>query len=183
MYRLVLALLAVFAMAAVYFPVLTNRQLESSQSYPSPKMVEPIKPVVSGKPVRLTIPRLGIDIDVIEGVYNPTNRTWTLGKKTAQYATNTPLVNDTAGNTFIYGHNNQYVFASLPKITSDDEVVVTTAEGVRFYYRFKISSDVNPHEVEAIKYQGPPILTLQTCVGGYFEQRRLFKFDFIKSEV
>jgi hypothetical protein len=63
----------------------------------------PQQPVVfKGEPVRLQIPALKIDLNVIDGYYNKNSKTWTLTKDMAQYATITPQPNNQEGNTFIY---------------------------------------------------------------------------------
>ncbi len=181
MIKLALAAISVIALMAVYIPLLSTKHVEGNRSVVIKKAVT-VKPIVSGKPVSISIPTLGIELPVVDGAYDPASRTWSLGKKTAQYAANTPLANDTAGNTFIYGHNNKYVFGSLLNIQPGDEIILTTAEGVRFYYKYRTSFDVKPHEVDSIKHQGAPMLTVQTCVGQYFEHRRMFQFDFVSSE-
>src|SRR5687767_5993851 len=43
--------------------------------------------VLAGTPTRLVIPRLGIDIQVIDGTYNPKNGTWSLTRQNAHFAT------------------------------------------------------------------------------------------------
>ncbi len=137
---------------------------------------------ISGEPVRLTIARIGLDLPVVDGVYSPQTHTWSLGRTTAQYAVTTPLPNDLTGNTFIYGHNNAHVFGKLLAIQPGDELVLSMADGKRFHYLYRTSFDVSPLNVEAIKYEGAPVLTIQTCVGQLFEQRRMFRFDFQYAE-
>ncbi len=137
-------------------------------------------PIVSGKPIQIIVPSLGIDLPVVDGVYDPQAHTWSLGKHTAQFAVTTPFANDTSGNTFIYGHNSQYVFNKLLYIETDAEVQIVTDNNKVFTYRYKKNFDVQPQQVDSIKHTGAPMLTIQTCVGQYLEQRRMFQFDFIK---
>src|SRR5581483_3056540 len=76
----------------------------------------PKKPVTSGRPIRIVIPSLNIDLPVDEGFYNESDGSWTLSGYHAQFAMLSQLANDYSGNTFIYGHNNPYVFEHLNRI-------------------------------------------------------------------
>jgi len=137
------------------------------------------KPVVakSGKPVHLTITSVGVDLTVIDGVYDAKSQTWTLTKDKAQYAMVTPLANNTEGNTFIYGHNRVGVLHTLNRIKTGDEAVVKTDNGLTFTYKFVSAYETNPNDDTLFHYQGPPILTIQTCSGLWFQNRQLFTFD------
>lgn len=135
--------------------------------------------VVSGKPVRIEIPSLNIDLNVAEGRYNSAAQTWTLSKDKAHYAINTPLANNAEGNTFIYGHNRKAVFARLPNIKSGAIAIVTTDNGHRFTYKFRSAYETKPSDDSLFAYEGPAILTLQTCSGIWYQNRQLFTFDFI----
>ena len=70
----------------------------------------PTPVLVEGEPVHLSIPRLNINLDIINGVYDPTTQTWTLTDNKAEYATITTEPNNESGNTLIYGHNIDQVF-------------------------------------------------------------------------
>jgi len=151
-----------------------------SALYPSnykPVVVQPS--AVYGKPVRLDLPSLGLSLQVIDGYFNSQTRTWTLTTDKAQYATITPEPNNAAGNTFIYGHYRRNVFANLHKITVGDVAVIRTSNDHLFTYRFRSSRITNPNDVALFSYQGPPILTLQTCTGLFYQNRQLFTFDLI----
>ncbi len=133
---------------------------------------------VEGKPVRIQIPSLGIDLPVIDGYYNARERSWTLTNTKAQYATITPKANNIAGNTFVYGHRLHNVFGHLDQITSGAKAVITTDNGHTFTYTFRSSRETSPNDDSLFRYQGAPILTLQTCSGAWDQNRRLFTFDF-----
>ena len=94
------------------------------------------------------------------------------------YAVNTPLANNREGNTFIYGHNRKDVFRKLSGVKAGDEAVITTDNGHTFVYRFKAAYETNPNDATVFQYQGPSILTVQTCSGMRFENRQLFTFTF-----
>jgi LPXTG-site transpeptidase (sortase) family protein len=143
----------------------------------------PQQPVVfKGEPVRLQIPALKIDLNVIDGYYNKNSKTWTLTKDMAQYATITPQPNNQEGNTFIYGHNRPGVFNTLSKIAVGDEAIITTDNGHVFTYRFRTAYETNPNDNSLFQYTGAPILTVQTCSGVWYQNRQLFTFDLVKAQ-
>jgi LPXTG-site transpeptidase (sortase) family protein len=135
-----------------------------------------------GEPVRIQIPSLKIDLNVIDGYYNKSSKTWTLTKDMAQYATVTPLPNNLEGNTFIYAHNRQGVFKDLSKIRVGDEAIITTDNNHTFTYKFRTSYETNPNDNSLFGYRGAPILTLQTCSGVWYQNRQLFTFDLVSAQ-
>lgn len=135
---------------------------------------------IEGKPVTMQIPSLNIDLPVANGYYNTSSKTWTLSNDKAHFATITPEPNNQAGNTFIYGHNRKQVFASLNKIKPGAEVTIKTDNNHVFTYKFVSSYETNPNDDRLFKYQGAPILTLQTCSGLWYQNRQLFRFDLVK---
>lgn len=145
---------------------------------------EPETPkTVSGHPIQLIIPSLGIDVPVVDGSYNSTNGEWTLFDTKAQYALPTVLPNDTTGNTLIYGHYNKYVFKKLPNIADGAEVIILTTEGYRFIYSFTSLEAVAPTNVDVFLYKGPSRLTIQTCTGRFMQNRQLHYFNFVRYEI
>lgn len=135
---------------------------------------------VGGKPVRITIPSVGIDVPVIDGVYNYRSKTWTLTESSAQYALITPEANNTTGNTFIYAHNRHQLFGPLLSLQSGATATVYTNNGHRFIYRLNGSRVTKPSDDSLFDYQGPSMLTLQTCSGLWFQNRSLYSFDFVE---
>lgn len=137
-------------------------------------------PTISGNPTHLTIPSVGIDLNVIPGYYYPKTQSWTLSLDSAQYATMTPKPNNKSGATFIYGHYRLHVFYTLPKIQPGDQAVITTDNGHTFTYTFISYTVTNPSNTELFTYKGKPVLILQTCTGVHFQNRQLFLFDLTK---
>jgi LPXTG-site transpeptidase (sortase) family protein len=131
---------------------------------------------VSGVPAHIDVPATGISVDVQPGYYNKSSQTWTLSLNKAQYATITPEANDGNGNTFIYGHNRPEVFFKLLKAQPGDEAIVTTTNHHKFVYKMTSRHDTKPSDDSLFRYQGPPILTLQTCSGFWYQNRSLFVF-------
>jgi LPXTG-site transpeptidase (sortase) family protein len=135
---------------------------------------------ISGTPTHIAIPSVDISVDIEPGYYNKSNQTWTLSSSKAEYATITPKANNGSGNTFIYGHNRWAVFYKLLKVRPGDEAIVTTANNHTFTYKLVRQKVTQPTDNSLFGYQGPPILTLQTCSGLWYQDRSLFIFNLEK---
>lgn len=138
-----------------------------------------INQMIQGKPVRLVVASLNIDVKVADGVYNSKSQTWTLSKDKAHYALMTPEPNNQEGNTFIYGHNRPEVFARLSKLAVGQDAVIYTDNNHVFTYRFRSAYETNPNDDSLFAYKGAPILTLQTCSGLWYQNRFLMTFDLV----
>lgn len=137
---------------------------------------------IKGTPNHIELPAVGISLEVIPGYYNKTTQAWTLSNTQAMYATVTAPANNHDGNTFIYGHNKPAVFYKLLQIKVGDQAIVTTSNGHRFAYKMVSRRDVKPNDGSLFTYQGPPILTLQTCSGFWYQNRSLFVFDLVEAK-
>lgn len=137
--------------------------------------------IISGHPMRLQIPSLGFDLQIIDGIYNNKSQTWNLTTNEVQYATVTPEPNNSNGNTFMYGHNRREVFEFLYKIQPGAQAVVTTDNNHVFTYAYVGAHTTDPNDDSLFKYQGPPILTLQTCSGVMYQYRQLFTFSLVSA--
>jgi LPXTG-site transpeptidase (sortase) family protein len=135
---------------------------------------------IAGKPTRIKIPAVMIDLPVTDGLYNAETGKWTLTTDKAQYAVMTPYANNVEGNTFIYGHNRRSVFASLLNLKVGDMVYLETDNHKVFEYKLRSYQDVSPTDVSLFTYRGKPILTIQTCSGTWYQNRRMFTFDFVQ---
>jgi hypothetical protein len=162
----------------VYHKTIALTRVQQTPSLPStPKIV-----VVSGLPVRIVIPSESVDLPVIPGYYNSSNDTWTLSGYKAQFAMVSTLANDYGGNTFIYGHNNNFVFGPLRHVTPalGAQAVLYSSNGHIFSYTFQKVASVGPDDTTVLNYDGPPILTIQTCTGSLNEWRTMYTFAFEK---
>lgn len=133
-------------------------------------------------PLRIQINRLGIDLAVAKGYYNPDTAAWTLGNNEAFFAVGSAEINTEKGNTLIYGHNNKTAFDKLLDVKNGDEVRITGADGHVYIYNFRYAQDVKPNQTSLFGYNGRPILTLQTCSGFWYQNRRLSVFDYVRME-
>jgi sortase (surface protein transpeptidase) len=176
------------AAPTIYFNTLHHSTVSAQRAFPAPKITQtpvttPAKPVISGHPVSISVPSVRInDVSVVDGNFNAKTQEWTLGLHVAQWGVMTPQPNDTAGNTYIYGHYRPEVFAYLHIIKPGAEAILTTDNGYRFVYTFDRSIDVDPSDTSLFNYQGPSILTIQTCSGSWFQNRQLFTFTFNRVE-
>lgn len=134
-------------------------------------------PRIEGKPIKLEISSLGINLPVVDGVYNAKTKTWNLSTNKTHYALMTPPANNKEGNTFIYGHNRRQVFAKLPQVKVGDKAIITTENNHTFTYVLRMSYTTDPYDDSLFSYEGPPMLTLQTCTGLWYQNRSLYMFD------
>jgi LPXTG-site transpeptidase (sortase) family protein len=155
-------------------------------SVPSIQVAIPEKPftykpeTITGKPVRLVVPSLQIDISIIDGTYNQQSGTWTLTNDKAQFASVTALPNNEKGNTYIYGHALPKVFASLHKMSAKAAAIIYTDNGHEFTYEYRSMAETTPKDTSALAVQdGIPTLSLQTCSGMWYQNRQIYSFDFV----
>lgn len=162
----------VFAAPAETSVVATTDE-PASQTQPAPR--------VDGNPVKIAIPALDLNLQIVPGYYNQQNKSWTLTNDKAQFATLSTLPNSESGNTFVYGHARKNVFASLHSLHAGAIAVVTTDNGHTFYYELSATQVIDPSDWNAVfGYQGKPILTLQTCTGPTYAKRQLFTFNLVR---
>ncbi len=185
-YGSVLAIYAATLMFASYISPVnifkqspTPSQLAAAQLPPPPP---PPPQVISGRPVRISVPRLGINLPVEDGHYNSITGKWTLSDANAHYATPSMPPNDHQGNTLVYAHNHDMVFGLLRNAQVDDVAEIFTENGRKFVYKFTRSENVTPETTNVFQYQGVPTLVLQTCTGNWNETRGLYYFKFEKVE-
>ncbi len=136
--------------------------------------------VVTGKPVRITINSLNLQLQVADGTYDNKSGQWTLSKTMAHFALLTVQPNNAQGNTLIYGHATSEVFGPLDNLTPGDEAIIATDNGYEFTYVYRSTRTVDPTDTNIFAYQGVPILTLQTCSGTWSQNRQFYGFDFVR---
>lgn len=173
----VLILINTYSVGTIWYlhnPSLSRNQAVAVSIPKPPPLTKALK---QGIPAQLKIPALHIDLPVIDGSYNAATASWTLSSDKAHYANLTVPVNDQQGNTMIYGHNNQQVFAALSRLQPGMEAEVVTVAGDHFFYTFESTSTIRPNDLTSFTANGPPRLTLQTCSGAWFENRQMFQFS------
>lgn len=140
----------------------------------------PVKPQLIpakvGIPTRIVIPSLAIDLGVGVGAYNAADGTWNVDTTRAYYADTSMPINNSNGNTLIYGHAQAPVFGRLPTIQPNAETTVYTDTGYVFRYAYQSMTEVLPTDTSVFKSSGSPTLVLQTCIGDWDTYRALFSF-------
>jgi sortase (surface protein transpeptidase) len=188
---LTIAMLFIVAGTLLAFPTLMRvwheRQHIATAPAPAPARTPAVvaatkaDETIQGKPSRLVIPSLNIDVKIADGIYNATTQTWTLSKDKAHYALMTPEPNNQSGNTFIYGHNRSEVFSRLSKLAIGQDAVIYTDNGHVFTYKYRSAYETDPNDSSLFTYTGAPILTLQTCSGVWYQNRFLMTFDLVEA--
>lgn len=134
------------------------------------------KMTASGIPKHLSIPALKMEKVIEPGVYDQDRKIWQVSARGIHFATLSSPVNDLAGNTLIYGHNNKQVFGPLKRLINGDKAEIRTDNGFVFTYVFAGKSDTEPEDTSIFSYSGAPLLTLQTCSGIFNEIRTFYTF-------
>jgi LPXTG-site transpeptidase (sortase) family protein len=171
-------LLFILIISGIYRPFYSPGVVYVPVINPRPKPDVPI--VLSGKPLRLEIPAIILNRELLDGIYTPEDGSWTLTPRGIHYAIGSALANNQSGSTFIYGHNNRHVFGPLPKLNVGEEAIVTTDNNLVFTYRYTARETLKPDNTSPLSYTGSPRLTLQTCSGNWYQNRELFYFELTK---
>lgn len=125
-----------------------------------------------GTPTSLTLPRLGIQLNIQDGYYNKDRQEWTIDKINAfvMVGSKTPL---------IYGHNKDYIFGKLSGAATDELLVIKNKEGKDLLFKYTSDSILDPSESGVIDTYSDNTVYLMTCVGSFNEFRRLLTFTYI----
>lgn len=148
-----------------------NQTMQTVQLQSSPALI-------TGQPIKISIPSLHIDLPIIPGYYNAKSGAWTLTLNKAQFATPSVTPNNMTGNTLIYGHYRPEVFAYLHLIKTGAQAIVTTDNGYEFSYTFESTMPLDPTDTSIFAYKGTPRLTVQTCSGAYMQHRQMYYFHY-----
>jgi sortase A len=120
----------------------------------APRVVEE-PAIIAGSAVgRISIPRLGLSVNILEGT-----DTKALGRGVG-HITGTALPGE-HGNIGIAGHRDTF-FRALRNVRQNDDILLTTPSGT---YRYEVDSIrvVAPEDTSVLHYTGDSILTLVTC--------------------
>jgi sortase A len=133
-----------------------DRQIHTQQEQP----VSPVQPVKEGDVLaRLTIPRLGMSVAVLQGA---TSRVLRLG---AGHIEGTPLPWE-LGNSGIAGHRDTF-FRGLKGVRQNDEIQLLTTSGL-LHYEVDWMKVVAPDDLTVLAPSTESALTLVTCYPFYF---------------
>jgi len=164
--------------------VWTRHQISRAAQAAQVKLsVKPTAAKLQGIPNRILIPSLNIDLPVVSQSYSPALKTWPVSAATANYATETTLINNFHGQSLIYGHDIRSVFEPLLDLQPNAIVYVYTDNGHVFKYTYAGSHDVSPRQTTIVADMAnqPAGLNLITCDGAYFQYRHVMNFKLIKA--
>jgi LPXTG-site transpeptidase (sortase) family protein len=134
--------------------------------------------VISGKPVRVLIPSAGIDLPIVDGTYDSDKKLWSVSYVAANYATNTPLINNSKDRTIIYGHALKNIFGNLQNVKEGDKAYIYTDNGHIFGYTYASTQIVLPNNTDVFnQLTGPAGVYLMTCDGLWSSERRIVLFN------
>lgn len=116
----------------------------------------------TAKPVRLAIPRLGIDLPVFGSEVNGT--TWQTHENGVSYLKSTPLPG-TVGNSVLYGHNWPNLLGPIRYSKVSDKIIVSYADGQTVSFVVAYIATVSPEQVKILENSKDSRLTIYTCTG------------------
>ncbi len=158
--------------------VIATNDVRINQTIESPAA----KPTQTALPASISLPRLGINLDVQDGHYNPTTRLWTLSNDSVFYASDvtTPL-SSKKSNTLIYGHNRADVLKKTEKLVEGDQLLIKGRNGKLFEYYYVHDNYANPTDTNILGLAAEkPEIRLMTCEGTFYQYRRIMTFRLLK---
>lgn len=119
-------------------------------------------------PAKIIIPRLNIDLPVIEA--KVVDGYWELSENTASFGLGSAFLGD-AGNSVIFAHARDHLFGPLKRIIPKDKIYVLSK---KHYFNYEVTEikTVYPNQVEVVGPSTDERLTLFTC-SGFFDSQRL----------
>jgi len=176
------------AAAVLCVPIVQSvlRHHEVSQAAQAAEIKLSQKPAASsiqGTPARILVPRLSVDLPVVPQAYSAVTKTWPVATSQANYALNTALINNSSGESLIYGHDTRSVFGPLTDLKPNDLVYVYTDNGHVFKYAYQSAQDVTPTKLSIFNdmAKAPAGLKLITCSGAYFQYRHLMSLKLVEA--
>ena len=140
-----------------------------------------LEKLIQGRPSRLLIPSVDIDLAIMDGSYDPVQKRWLVNGDKIHYVTNTPFANNKKGNTILYGHYYQWVLGKTDKLKRGDTLYIFTANDKVFKYKLIKSEIVQPNVTDVFKVNTEePVISLITCEGRFAQARRLMYFKFVE---
>jgi LPXTG-site transpeptidase (sortase) family protein len=138
---------------------------------------------ISGKPVRIVMPDVSIDLPIVSGYYISAEKGWYVSPVNANYAVNTFPINNGKGTTLIYGHALVYVFGRTQNLKPGNTAIIYTDNGHIFQYVYQSEITVDPTDTEIFSNldSDKPVLKLMTCGGSWSQNRRIMTFQLVKA--
>ena len=113
-------------------------------------------------PIKLTIPRLRVDLEVREAAI--IDGVWQISPDSASHL-NVSSGLGGSGNTIIYGHNKNGVLGPIRWMSPGDIIELTGEDGKIYTYSVEKTVEVEPDNLEYISPKDYEVLTIYTCTG------------------
>jgi len=140
-----------------------------------------VKSFTLQNPVQLELPRLGIQVDIKQGIYNKTTQSWSLDRTSAFVMQ--PWQDQTGAQLpmtpVIYGHDIPAVFMHLNGVASNEILIITQQNGKTYTLRYIDDVVVGPHDNSVFTVRYSNNVLLMTCTGTHFESRRVLRFELV----
>lgn len=168
-----------FAIFALWPREQTQVYADTHANTPVPHALTPI----SFTPSALTIPHLGLSLQIDQGSYDTHSQTWTLNDHDAFINAAQPIASsqDGAPLVFIYGHNTNAVLGRTVSLQPGDTLLLTDGEHT-LTYRFTQAFLVEPTDTNVVTDPSNGNLALLSCNGLLSETRRVMYFDLIGAQ-
>lgn len=176
--RLIIRAVVLILGGLVFLTPVRAQPIPNQQS-PAPVIIDTVQPIRpdpsllttpgdSLPPVRLLIPRLFVDLSVVEAPV--VNGYWELSETSASHGVGSANPGD-SGNIVVFAHARAGLFAPLRQVKVGDVIYTLTA--VRWFsYKVDSITHVRPDQVEVIAPTATETLTLFTC-SGFSDSQRL----------
>lgn len=124
--------------------------------------------VTAQPPVRIVIPSLSVDLPIVEA--NVLNGYWEISETSASHGVGSANPGE-VGNTVIFAHAREGLFAPLRDIKKNSPIYILTKE---HWHRYRVVETklVDPNQTEVIAPTADETLTLYTC-SGFLDSKRL----------
>lgn len=140
--------------------IVTNEQILMGKGF--------VLPVSSEKPLRIIIPRIHMDVPIIEASVK--DGSWEVSESSANHGKGSAYPGQ-SGNMVIFAHARVNLFLPLRDILPSDEIYILSDKN---WYAYKVEkiTQVLPEQIEIINPTKDEQLTLFTC-SGFDDEKRL----------
>jgi LPXTG-site transpeptidase (sortase) family protein len=95
---------------------------------------------------------------------------WTISDKQASYLDQSARPGE-EGNIIVYGHNTRKIMGNIRALKGNEDITLTTEEGVEHVYTIETIVEVDPSDTKYLEPTSEETLTLYTC-SGFFDKQR-----------
>ena len=95
---------------------------------------------------------------------------WTISEKASSYLDQSARPGE-QGNIILYGHNTRRIMGNIRALQGNEEIKLTTEDGVEHIYLVETIVEVDPSQTKYLEPTEEETLTLYTCSGFMDKQR------------